>query len=84
MTDRASQFVDQMTAAINLMMEKAPKDLSICFSVYARDPSNRTIEQPDGTSCMTSAARCGYFDKAAFKEYVNTFYTRDITHKAEY
>lgn len=75
MTDRAEQFIDQMSAAINLMMEKAPIDLSICFSIYARDPSNRTDEQPDGTMYMTSAARCGYFDKATFKEYVNTFYT---------
>ena len=75
MTDRAEQFVDQFRAAVELMMDKAPKDLSICFSVYARDTADRTPEQPDGTMRMTSAARCGYFDKATFKEYVNTFYS---------
>lgn len=76
MTDRAEQFVNQLQAALDLMMDKAPKDLSICFSIYARDTTNRTPEQPDGTMRMTSAARCGYFDKLTFKEYVNTFYSQ--------
>ena len=76
MTDRAEQFVNQLQAALDLMMDKAPKDLSICFSIYARDITNRTPEQPDGTMRMTSAARCGYFDKLTFKEYVNTFYSQ--------
>ena len=75
MTNRAEQFIDQMSAAITLMMEKAPKDLSICFSIYARDINSRTEEQPDGETAMSSATRSGYFDQAAFKEYVNRFYS---------
>lgn len=75
MENRPELFVEQFTKAVELMMEKAPKELSICFSIYARDTANRTEDQPDGIMSMTSAARCGYFDKATFKEYVNTFYS---------
>jgi len=40
------------------MMEHAPKDMSICFSVYARDPLDRTDDEPDGKMFMSSAKRC--------------------------
>jgi len=73
--NRAEQFIEQFSKAVKLMMERAPKDLSICFSVYARDSIDRTDEEPDGRMLMTSAKRCGYFDDLTFKEYVNRFYS---------
>jgi hypothetical protein len=57
MADRAKQFIEQFDAAVKLMLENAPVDLSVCVSIYARDCANRTPEQPDGTSYMTSATR---------------------------
>lgn len=74
MVNRAEQFIEQFNAAVTLMMEKSPKDLCICVSIYARDPANRTEQQPDGEMLMTSATRASYFDQATFKEYVNQFY----------
>lgn len=77
MTDywRAESFVDQFSKAVNLMMEHAPKDMSICFSVYARDPLDRTDNEPDGKMFMSSAKRCWYYDHVMFKEYVSDFYS---------
>jgi hypothetical protein len=74
-TGRAADFVDNFSIAVDLMMENVPKDMCICFSVYARDPMDRTLEQPDGKMYMSSAKRCGFFDNVTFKEYVNNFYT---------
>lgn len=75
MANRAEQFVESFSGAVKLMMDRAPKDLSICFSVYARDSSDRTEEEPDGKMLMTSAKRCGNFDDVTFREYVRKFYS---------
>lgn len=76
MADRAKDFIDNFTKAINLIIDNAPKDLSICISLYARDCSDRTKEEPDGKICMSSFMRCGYFDQVTFKEYVNRFFSQ--------
>lgn len=47
MADRAKQFIEQFDAAVKIMLENAPADLSVCVSIYARDCANRTTEQPD-------------------------------------
>lgn len=76
MVNKAEQFVENFTVAMKLMMENAPSDLSICLSIYARDISVRTPEQPDGETAMSSATRSSYFDQVLFKEYVNRFYSK--------
>lgn len=76
MVNKAEQFVDNFTAALKLIMENAPADLSICVSVYARDISTRTEAQPDGETAMSSATRSSFFDQILFKEYVNRFYSK--------
>ena len=80
MPNRAVKFVDNFTKAIDLIMQEAPRDLSICISIYARDASDRTETEPDGRMSMTSAMRCGYFDKVTFAEYVKEFFCSNDHH----
>lgn len=74
-TNRAEQFINNFSKAMDTMYEHAPKDLSIAISIYVRDPNNRTKEQPDGVMMMDSVYRGWYFDSMHFKEYVNQFYS---------
>jgi hypothetical protein len=72
--NRAEAFVDNFSAAVTMMMDNAPAGLAICFSIYARDTTDRTESEPDGVMHMESAMKAGLFDRATFKEYINDFY----------
>ena len=75
--DRARQFIENFSGPVEMALQRAPDGLSICFAVYVRDPNNRTPEQPDGVTYMTSWSRSSYFDRQTFKEFVNTQYSKD-------